>query len=60
MEGIVYKARSEYELSDIDKAVKTLELLDNEGFDFKNDPAVFSFYIFILEQSGNYGKVFLL
>lgn len=60
MEGIVYKARSEYELSDIDKAVKTLELLDNEGFDFKNDPAVFSFYIFILEQSGNYGKVFSL
>ncbi len=59
-ESILYKARSEYELSDIKGAAKTLSLLENEHFPFKHNPAASAFYIFILEQNGEYGKVFKL
>jgi len=59
-EGIVYKARSEYELKKISNAVKTLSLLEKEKFGLQDDQAVFSFYLFILEQKGDYSKVLQL
>ncbi len=59
-ESIIYKARCEYELSDINGASQTLSILEKEHIPYKNDPAALSFYLFILEQKGNYQKVFEL
>ncbi len=59
-ESIIYKARCEYELSDINGSSRTLSLLEKEHIPYKKDPAALSFYLFILEQKGDYQKVFAL
>ncbi len=59
-DAIVYKARSEYELSDIRGAAETLGLLKKESYRFDNDPSLFSFYVYILEQNGDYTDVISL
>ncbi len=56
-ESILYKARCEYETSDLKGAVQTLSLLTKEHFSFMEDPDALSFYLFILEQAGDYSSV---
>ncbi len=59
-EAVIYKARSEYELSEISSAVETVSLLKNSSFAFEEDPSLFSFYLYLLEQNGEYSDVISL
>ncbi len=59
-EAVVYKARSEYELSEISRAVETVSVLKGSIYTFEEDPSLFSFYLYLLEQNGNYSDVISL
>ena len=56
-EAVVYKARSEYEMSRISEAVETVSVLKGKSYTFEDDPSLFSFYLYLLEQNGDYDEV---